>query len=101
MLPKELESFEDVGHYQFKKRYFIYCLYNKGKLRYVGRTSTHPLSRVVPHKKDKTFTDIYYYTMNSKLEWKAEENRMILKFRPLYNRNGYYHANRTHRKKDE
>ena len=99
MIPKELESFEHVGHYQFKKRYFIYCLYNKGKLRYVGRTTTHPLTRVAGHK-DKKFTDIYYYIMNSKSECKAEENRMILKFRPLYNKNGYYHQNRTYKKKD-
>lgn len=89
--PEEIKEFQNVETWnKERKKYYIYLLYNKDKLRYVGRTRTHPIRRSTGHT-NKRFTDLYYYTLDTKPEWKAEERRLILKYRPLYNYNGHYH----------
>jgi len=93
MIPKELESFKQIKHFHFKKRHFIYFLYNKAKLRYIGKTTTHPLKRVAGHSK-KEFTDLYYIRLKNELECARLEKELIAKYKPFYNSGGDYYKSK-------
>ena len=62
----------------------VYLLYDKGALVYVGQSKT-PSSRVLQHRRDKTFDSfkILRCRPERRMYW---EDRLIYKFRPKYNK---------------
>ena len=62
----------------------VYLLYDQGELVYVGQSKT-PSSRVLQHRRDKTFDSfkILRCRPERRMYW---EDRLIYKFRPKYNK---------------
>ena len=62
----------------------VYLLYDQGALVYVGQSKT-PSSRVLQHRRDKTFDSfkILRCRPERRMYW---EDRLIYKFRPKYNK---------------
>ena len=89
MIPKEIAFLPyAIKHRQHKAKgqYFIYFLYNKDKLRYVGKTTLDPSVRAAAHR-DKKFTDIYYFIV-TRSTYSGLGHKLIAEYSPLYNYNG-------------
>lgn len=63
---------------------FIYFLYKKESLVYVGQTTNYPLFRILHHNRDKDF-DSYAFIKCPQYELDNLESAYIVEYTPLYN----------------
>lgn len=66
-------------------RYFVYCLYQKDEIIYIG-SSTKLLNRLITHKKDKDFDKVVYCELNDRQTMLDFEIYYIDKVKPRLNR---------------
>jgi hypothetical protein len=60
----------------------VYFLFKEKTLVYIGQSVSIP-SRILSHKKDKDFDEVWFYAFNGDIE--AMEEKMIEAFRPSLN----------------
>lgn len=87
-IPEELKELEGIEKYHLSFPHYIYFLYDKKELVYIGKTAGQLTSRLIKHQEDKQFTDCYILKFSNNRICSIKEMEFISKFKPKYNKHG-------------